>query len=197
MAPIKLSTIPRLELLAIHTCAKLAAAVTGHKADAARWHTFVFNCVSKIQSMLPTTDFIHVPSEANPADLFSHGMLATQFVAPPKFCIEGPSWLGSSFPVQLQTLLTKEEARHEVKPLTVLTWPSNLLVEIGNFQSPVKFLSTLFIGKVAFKKDLKATCDREEIARALHAVVKQVRRCTLKLNTAPSQKVIPSTGCAH
>ena len=196
VAPIKPSTLPRLELLAVHTGAKLATAVTAAlskskhalnisvlysdstialswiKADPARWHTFVSNRVSQIQSMLPTTEFIHVPSEENPADLCSRGLLATQFVAQQTFWFQGPSWLGSSFPDQPQILLTKEEARQEVKTLTVLTSPSNSLVDLNNFNSLVKLLGTLCICKVAFKKDLKTIFGREERALALYAVVK-------------------------
>ena len=115
VAPIKPSTIPRLELLAIHTGAKLATAAKGAlsipkhalnisvlysdittalswiKADPTRWHSIVSNLVSQIQSMLPTTEFIHVPSEENPADLCSRGLLATQLVAQQKFWFQGPS----------------------------------------------------------------------------------------------------------
>ena len=196
VAPIKPSTLPRLELLAVHTGAKLATAVKGAqskskhalnisvlysdsvialswiKADPARWHPFVSNRVSQIQSMLPTTEFIHVPSEENPADLCSRGLLATQLVAQQTFWFQGPSWLGSSFPDKPQTLLTKAEARQEVKTLTVLSWPSNSLVDLENFHSLVKLLRTLCICKVAFKKDLKTIFGREEMALALYAVVK-------------------------
>ena len=48
-----------------------------------------------------------------------------------------PSWLGSSFPEQPQTLLTKEEARQEIKTLTVLTSTSNSLVDLFQFTSQV------------------------------------------------------------
>ena len=101
-APIKLLTLPRFELLAIHTGAKLAPAVKGAlsksnyvlnitvlysvstialswiKAVPVWWHTCESNLVSQIKSMLPTTEFIHVPSEKSPADLCSRGLLATQ-----------------------------------------------------------------------------------------------------------------------
>ena len=63
------------------------------KADPARWHTFVSNRVSQIQSMLPTTEFIHVPSEESPAALCLRGLLATQLVAQQKFWFQGPSLL--------------------------------------------------------------------------------------------------------
>ena len=187
---------PTTRARAIHTGAKLAKAVKGvlskskHalnisvlysdstiafswiKVDPARWHTFVSNRVSQTQSMLPTTEFIHVPSEEIPADLCSRGLLATQLVAHHKFWFQGPSWLGSSFPDQPQTLPLNKEARQEVKSSTASTSPSNSLVDLENFNSLVKVLRTLCICKVAFKRDLKTIFGREELALALYAVVK-------------------------
>ena len=122
--------------------------------------------------MLSTTEFIHVTSEENPADLCSRGLLATQLVAQQKFWFQGPSWLGSSFPDQPQTLLTKEEVRQEVKSMTVLPSPSNSLVDLESFNSLVRLLRILCICKVSFKKDLKTIFGREEMALALYAVVK-------------------------
>ena len=148
VAPIEPSALSRLELLAIHTGAKLTTAVSRAlskskpalnipvlysdstialswiKAEIARWHTIVSNSGAQIQSKLPTTEFLHVPSEENPEDLYSRWLLATQLDCQQKFWFEGPSWLGSSFPVQPHTLLTKEESCQEVKSLTVLNSPS-------------------------------------------------------------------------
>ena len=142
------------------------------KADSALWHTFVSNRVSQFQSMLPTTEFFHVPSEENPAGLCSRGLLATQLVAQQTFWFQGPSWLGSSFLDRPQTLLTKEEGCQETKSMIVLTSPSISLVDLENSNSLVKLIRTLCICKVAFKKYLKTNFGREEMALALHAVVK-------------------------
>ena len=155
-----------------------------------RWHTFVSNRVSQIQSMLPTTEFLHVPSAENPADLCSRGLLATQLVAQQKFSFQGLTWL--AFPDQPQTLLTNEEARQEVKTLTVLTSPSNSLVDLDNFNSLVKLLRTLCICKVAFKKDLKTKFGREETALALYAVVKadQMVHFEAEFITSPGNSLV-------
>ena len=56
--------------------------------------------------------------------------------------------------------------------MRVLTSPNNSLVDLENFNSLVKLLRTLFICKVAFKKDLNAIFGREDMALASDAVVK-------------------------
>ena len=81
-----------LNLSVLHSDSTIA--LSWVKADPARWHTFVSNYVSQIQSMLPTTEFVHVPSEENPADLCSRGLQATLLVAQQKFWFQRPTWLG-------------------------------------------------------------------------------------------------------
>ena len=190
VAPIKPSILPRLELLAIHTSAKLATAVKGAlskskhasnisvlysdstialswiKADPARWHTFVSNRVSRPKFSQRSQQLNSFTYPQRKTQRF-----CAQLVAQQTFWFQGPSWLGSSVPDQPQTLLTKEEARQEVKTLTVLTLPSSSLVDLDNFNSLVK-LRTLCICKEAFRKDLNAIFGREELALALLAVVK-------------------------
>ena len=102
--------------------------------------------------MLPTTEFIHVPSTENLADLSSRGLLAMQLVAQQKCWFQGPSWLESSLPVQPHSLLTKEESRQEVNSLTVINSPSSLLVCLDNLNSQVRVLRTLCFCKVSLKK---------------------------------------------
>ena len=99
-------------------------------------------------------------------------MQASHLVAQQTFWFKGPSWLGSSYPDQPPSLLTREEASREVKSLTVVQSPTNALVELENFNSLVKLLRTLCICKVAFKKDPKVIFGREEMTRVLYAVVK-------------------------
>ena len=119
------------------------------EADPARWNTFVPNSLSQIQSMLSTTEFIHVPSEEKSADMCSRGLLASQLVGQQKFWFKGLS----SFPVHPHTLLTKEEACREVKSITVLASPSNALVNGPRlFQITRKVTKNPLNCKVAFKK---------------------------------------------
>ena len=69
-----------------------------------------------------------------------------------------------------------------IKILTVLTSPSNSLVDLENFNSLVKLLRTLGICKVAFEKDLKTIFGRRKWLSPCMQWSKQIRWYTLKTN---------------
>ncbi|UYV65019.1 hypothetical protein LAZ67_3002845 [Cordylochernes scorpioides] len=111
VAPLKGTTIPRLELLACLVGARLVNNVVRdlkfedmerfYWTDSMNalhwikgkdnWATFVMNRVMEIRSLSETEDWCHVPGCLNPADLPSRGCLADSLERSKWW--EGPSWL--------------------------------------------------------------------------------------------------------
>ena len=113
VAPVKKVNLPRLELmgavlaanLAQKTCRSLnvvfdkkyfwsdsTIALSWIRGDVSRWREFVANRVSEIQGLTDTSDWVHVKSENNPADLISRGCLPSQLMEN-KFWWHGPEYL--------------------------------------------------------------------------------------------------------
>ncbi|XP_076291065.1 uncharacterized protein LOC143214212 [Lasioglossum baleicum] len=115
VAPVKPLTVPRLELSAALLLTHLVVFIRQSlhelpenvpfycwtdstitlcwlRQPASKWKTFVANRVAQINSTLPDAIWRHVPSEENPADCKSRGLLPSQLLAHDLWWT-GPSWL--------------------------------------------------------------------------------------------------------
>ncbi|XP_076660035.1 uncharacterized protein LOC143363312 [Halictus rubicundus] len=91
-----------------------------------RWKTFVANRVATIQTRLPQAEWRHVPTECNPADCASRGLLSDDLLGSDLWW-HGPSWLRrerSEWPNR--PLLVTDDVQPEAKVVSahvVTTFP--------------------------------------------------------------------------
>ncbi|XP_024868970.1 uncharacterized protein LOC112452802 [Temnothorax curvispinosus] len=118
VAPIRLMTLPRLELSAAALLSKLARharSVTGLttasvtlwsdsettlawiRGHPSRWKTYVANRVAFIQETLPDAKWQHLPGAENPADCASRGITPEELLTHDLWW-QGPPWLKSDLP---------------------------------------------------------------------------------------------------
>lgn len=113
VAPIKILSIPRLELSATVQLSRLLEFVRNSlhlfyvschcwtdstvvlawlSQHPSKWKTFVANRMSEIQSRVPASMWRHIPSSDNPADCASRGLTGAQLISHHLWW-QGPTWL--------------------------------------------------------------------------------------------------------
>ena len=148
LAPIKATTIPRLELTAAVTSVRLAQLIKCEldeevtieyftdsttvlhyiSSDSRRWPIFVSNRVQLIRDFSSPTQWHYVPSEYNPADEASRGLSASEFVSS-SYWLSGPEFLQSEIVGDLWTPPGSEEEVHEENPMTVAVSESSQSID--------------------------------------------------------------------
>ncbi|KAK3756708.1 hypothetical protein RRG08_035464 [Elysia crispata] len=155
VAPLKKTTLPRLELLAALLAARLLKFVTSAlqlettgnsytcwsdsqvalswiKSNAAKWKQFVQNRVLEIQELTSPERWHFCPGKENPADLLTRGISARE-ITNSNMWLHGPAWLNESQPRSDEEIpdWTREEededARETVLVLTPVEGTKNLL----------------------------------------------------------------------
>lgn len=134
LAPVKGSTIPKLELCACHLTSQLleqvqqahdvttdACTIWSDSMIAIHWigksqtklDTFVANTVSEIQQLTTGMKWRHIGTKSNPADLASRGISATELVNNYLWW-KGPHWLALDMEKWPESNLTLTEEHMKV-----------------------------------------------------------------------------------
>ncbi|KAF6207917.1 hypothetical protein GE061_016366 [Apolygus lucorum] len=156
IAPLKLESIPRLELLAaellgktvkkvraqfplvpderVIACSDSSIVLSWLTADPAPlWKVFVGNRVAKTLSNLPPSRWFHVSSKDNPADIASWGALPDQLVHNSMWW-DGPTWLSLGRPHwpirRIRPDLTQESVNKEVRANQPISSASSMSEDI-------------------------------------------------------------------
>ncbi|GFX78355.1 DUF5641 domain-containing protein [Trichonephila clavipes] len=150
VAPLKVLTLPRLELMG----ALLAASLELDSRSQQQMEGFFANRVKEIRSLTDKDSWRHCPGKDNPSDLLMRGISADSLINCEKWW-KGPSFLqeGNTVPVSNNVLLSDESAYlEELKPterktLTVIL-DNNLLNHIlsvsNNFQKNLCIFSYIY-----------------------------------------------------
>ena len=163
MAPLKQTTIPKLELSGALLTAKLlhsaaedlgiprerlfawtdSSIVLGWLSRPSnRWKVFVANWVSSIQGLVPSSQWRHVRTSHNPADYASRG-LAPKELLQSRLWWEGPCWLHLSPSEWPPTLRTSPPELPESRPYVMTARPIETNPLWKRYSSLDKLLCTI------------------------------------------------------
>ncbi|XP_026744319.1 uncharacterized protein LOC113505711 [Trichoplusia ni] len=196
VAPTKQLSIPRLELMGAVILAKLITEVaeilgiekenihcwtdstivlawlSGHPS---RWTTFVGNRVSEILTLLENTQWAHVRSACNPADIASRGVTPTE-LSQSSLWFHGPSWLANeTINYTKPKLISTELEKRSVKAHVSTCQDDKLWTKFSSLQRLVRVVA--YCRRVLASNKKRTTyLTSEEIAKALEICIKKFQQ---------------------
>ncbi|UYV82492.1 hypothetical protein LAZ67_21002516 [Cordylochernes scorpioides] len=206
VAPMKNTTIPRLELVACEIGSRLAVhiksmmefedipitlwtdstiALAWIKRDM-NWSVFVAGRVKKIRQNSNITDWRHVPGKENPADIPSRGASIPQLITTRWW--EGPVWLKKEEQIWTQSVEKEsiEEVNSELRKAVVTHFnieKRDMLAKITQFSNYHKILRMVaywrrFLDWLRSNKITKGPITMEEMTLAEEKVIRLVQQCS-------------------
>ena len=205
VSPVKTMSIPNLELSAAALLVKLICHIKGLpffkklpvyawsdsqivlawlRKHPCHWKTFVANRVSFIQTELPSTEWRHVPTKENPADLATRGVKPSELKLT-EIWWHGPRWLtlhSEEWPKHPDTLkvLHIQGQSDEPEILTRFSCLTRLIRVVAYCRRPLVRLHNRKIGKTASASFLTTS----ELADARIAVIRFAQAKHFPLETA-------------
>ncbi|XP_037894799.1 uncharacterized protein LOC119640680 [Glossina fuscipes] len=222
VAPIKKCSLPRLELCAAVTMVQLvkkvqedydfiqfnnicfwtdATIVLGWiSEDSCNWSTFIANRVAIIQQVSTRSQWRHIPSNLNPVDILSRGVLPAELMHS-TFWFHGPNFLtlASSiwpqFPYNLKYDDNILERKHtKMILITTISQQHDLIISIKFHNDYVRLLNTVaymlrFIYNCKFKAKRKyGSLDATELDSSRLKIIKYIRIISFHAEIAAVQK---------
>ena len=167
VAPLKVISLPRLELLAALCCARLvkyiekaleikatvrcytdsSCTLAWINGEASKYKTFVANRVAEIHTLVGKEQWQHCPGSLNPADMASRGLSGAEMVSANTW-FRGPDWLRTQevCPSSADWMARVSAGELELKPAGALISPTTVstlgpdLESFGTLSQTISFM---------------------------------------------------------